>query len=94
MLLQKTGIPVEVVYSMTFDQSALDHAFAQTELVLAIGLGSDPIGLLKRFKTLSPQGVIASIDLAQPEYLGDEDLLLQGDLVKIVPSIITVLKSN
>lgn len=61
--------------------------FKEIDAIICIWLSHDDRGLLWWYKQHNPQGKIIAFDLQQPEYLGDEDYLLQWDVQKILPEI-------
>ena len=47
----------------------------------------DDKAFLAWYKENNPDGLIISLDLSQPNYLGDNDYLVNGDLQMILESI-------
>lgn len=56
-------------------------------VVVTIGLSYDDIGFLGWYKENNPNGKIIAVNLSQPSYLGDEDLILKGDCQEVVPEL-------
>jgi NAD-dependent SIR2 family protein deacetylase len=63
------------------------EGLTQFDYIICIGLSYDDRGFLGWYKQYNPQGKIIAVDLQQPSYLGDEDLLAVGDLQELIPSI-------
>lgn len=61
--------------------------FKAIDAIICVGLSHDDRGLLAFYKEHNPAGIIVAIDLKQPDYLGEEDKLLVGDLQKILPEL-------
>lgn len=81
-LHQKSGIlPLMVEPALKQDASF----FKDIDAIICIGLSHDDRGLLALYKEYNPTGVIISLDLQQPNYLGQEDMLLLGDAQEILP---------
>jgi hypothetical protein len=85
-LHQKSGIiPLMVQPHLKQDQDTV--FFGEIDAIVCIGLSHDDRGLLAFYKECNPAGVIIAIDLKQPNYLGQEDMLLIGDAQKILPTL-------
>ncbi|APR98465.1 SIR2 family protein [Wolbachia endosymbiont of Folsomia candida] len=54
----------------------------QIDFIVAIGLHSDEVGFLALYKKHNPKGKIIAMNLIQPEYLGNDDILVLGDVQK------------
>ena len=63
------------------------EVLVQLDYIICIGLSHDDRGFLGWYKQHNPQGKIIAVDLQQPSYLGDEDLLAVGDLQELIPSL-------
>lgn len=66
--------------------------FKDIDAVVCVGLSHDDRGLLAFYKQHNPAGVIIAIDLKQPNYLGEEDILVMGNLQEIVPKLAKKLR--
>lgn len=66
--------------------------FKEIDAIICIWLSHDDRGLLWWYKQYNPHGKIIALDLQQPEYLGNEDYLVQLDLQQILPKIAGILK--
>lgn len=55
------------------------------DYVITVGLASDESGFLGWYKTTHPKGTIIAINLQQPNYLDDKDLLVIGDAQSLLP---------
>jgi hypothetical protein len=84
-MLSKTGI--EAVHLLGQEEDAILSALKDVEAIITVGLHRDPCGVLARFKSLHPEGVIFAIDLEQPPYLGEEDVWISGDLTDVIPDL-------
>lgn len=81
---QKSGIQPIMAEPKLREQGSY---FKDIDAVVCIGLSHDDRGLLAFYKQHNPAGVIIAIDLKQPNYLGEEDILVMGNLQEIVPSL-------
>jgi len=89
-LHQKTGLNPACLASEGWEKETLKGY----DGILCIGLSADQRGFLAQFKEMNPEGKILSIDLKQPSYLGKEDLLLQGDIQKVLPALVGGLRET
>ncbi|HBE90409.1 MAG: hypothetical protein A3G57_01860 [Candidatus Andersenbacteria bacterium RIFCSPLOWO2_12_FULL_45_8] len=70
------------------------------DMVVTIGLRADDRGFLAWYKEQNPNGTIVAINKKQaeppeyPEYLGENDMIIEGDLRKIVPQLEKELKKR
>ena len=55
--------------------------------MITVGLASDESGFLGWYKATNPKGTIIAINLQQPNYLGEEDLLLIDDVQQLLPAL-------
>jgi NAD-dependent SIR2 family protein deacetylase len=55
------------------------------DYVITVGLAGDESGFLGWYKTIHPGGTIIAINLQQPKYLDDKDLLVIGDVQSFLP---------
>jgi NAD-dependent SIR2 family protein deacetylase len=68
------------------------------DMVVTIGLRADDRGFLAWYKDQNPNGIIVAINKKQaepleyPEYLGEDDMMIEGDLREIVPQLEKELK--
>lgn len=59
----------------------------EIDYIVTVGLSHDDRGFLGWYKRNNPQGKIVAVDLKQPNYLGNEDTLISGDLQEIIPEL-------
>jgi NAD-dependent SIR2 family protein deacetylase len=59
----------------------------QIQAIICIGSSYDFQVVLGRYKRLNPLGLIIAINKEQPDYLGDEDFFVQGDIQELVPKL-------
>lgn len=57
------------------------------DVVITVGLSYDDRGFLAWYKENNPNGKIIAINLSQPSYLSNEDLILKGDCQKVLPEL-------
>jgi NAD-dependent SIR2 family protein deacetylase len=81
---QKSGIQPIMADPRLREQGSY---FKDIDAIVCVGLSHDDRGLLAFYKQHNPAGVIIAIDLKQPNYLGQEDMLVTGNLQEIVPSL-------
>ena len=56
------------------------------DVLICVGLSFDEHGLLGLYKKQNPEGIIVSIDLAYPSYLGHNDYLIKEDCQLLLPA--------
>ncbi len=85
LLHQATGIDPLTPQSDTWlkDNVTLEE-LQKIAYVLVIGQSCDNSGFLGWYRSVNPEGVIVSFDLAQPPYLGPDDIFIKGDIQKTV----------
>jgi NAD-dependent SIR2 family protein deacetylase len=59
----------------------------QIDYIICVGLSYDDRGFLGWYKRHNPKGKIIAINLGNPSYLGDEDLIIREDLQCLIPSL-------
>ena len=74
---QKTGIQPIMPEPKIRKQGSY---FKDIDAIICVGLSHDDRGLLAFYKKHNPTGVIIAIHLQQPNYLGQEDMLVMGNL--------------
>jgi hypothetical protein len=57
------------------------------EFIICIGLSYDDKGFLGWYKKHNPNGIIISIDIGNPSYLGHEDFILHQDLQSLLKGL-------
>lgn len=70
-----------------------EQDFSHIDYIICVGLSHDDRGFLGWYKKQNPQGKIIAVDLGNPNYLGDEDYLIQADLQRLLPDLADYLKS-
>lgn len=85
---QKSGIQPLVVEPKIRQHGSY---FKDIDAIICVGLSHDDRGLLALYKEHNPAGVIIAIDLKQPNYLGQKDMLLMGNLQEIMPALVKKL---
>jgi NAD-dependent deacetylase len=88
LLHQRSGIkPLHHDGSDWLKSNVTETDLKLIDYVITIGLARDESGFLGWYKHIHPQGVIIAINLKQPEYLSNEDLLVTGDVQKLLPQL-------
>jgi len=86
LLHQRSGIkPLHHEGSNWLKSNVSEEDLKKIDYVIAVGLASDESGFLGWYKTANPKGRIVAINLQQPSYLGEEDLLMTGDVQQLLP---------
>jgi len=83
-LHEKTGLSPSYVSSRWLKNTFTKAYLETTDIVCAIGLKRDTIGLLQWFKQNNAHGVVIAINRVQPRYLGRNDVFLKGDIQDVV----------
>lgn len=88
MLQQRTGVnPLGPLFPDSFLQQVSIENIQEIEVIICIGLSHDDRGFLAFYKDRNPSGIIISIDMALPNYLSSKDMLVKGDIQKIMPEL-------
>lgn len=86
LLHQRSGIdPLHHESSNWLKSNVSEDDLEKINYVITVGLASDQSGFLGWYKTVHPEGCIIALNLQQPNYLDDEDLLLMGDIQSLFP---------
>ncbi|HOQ15706.1 MAG TPA: Sir2 family NAD-dependent protein deacetylase [Candidatus Paceibacterota bacterium] len=86
-LQEKTGVKAIHLTGPWLKENIQPEWLKDIDIVLTVGLSSDDRGFLSWYKENNPKGKIIAINLNQPPYLGNEDLILKGDCQKLVPDL-------
>lgn len=86
-LHQKTGIEPYTIYGKKFRREIKNEWAKDIDAIICCGLSHDDRGFLGWYKEHNPNGTIMAIDIGKPNYLSDQDFLLQGDLQEVIPNI-------
>ncbi|MBP9692543.1 MAG: hypothetical protein KBD90_04340 [Alphaproteobacteria bacterium] len=88
LLHQRTGInPLHHDGGNWLKSNVSEEDLKQIDYVITVGLASDESGFLGWYKAANPKGTIIAINLQQSNYLGEEDLLLTGDVQQLLPAL-------
>ncbi|WCR57911.1 hypothetical protein [Wolbachia endosymbiont of Ctenocephalides felis wCfeJ] len=94
LLHQRSGIQplgrIDTADKMNFSwlkKNIKGKHFRRVDFIIATGLNSDEVGLLALYKKHNPKGKIIAMNLVQPNYLGDDDILVAGDLQETLPDL-------
>ncbi|WP_333023818.1 hypothetical protein [Wolbachia endosymbiont of Pentidionis agamae] len=63
-----------------------DH-LKQIDFIITVGLNSDEVRLLALYKKHNLKGKIIAMNLVQPNYLGNNDIIVLGDVQKTLPDL-------
>jgi len=86
-LHQRTRIKPYCVVGKEFKQEVKNEWAKDIEAIICCGLSSDDKGFLGWYKKHNPNGIIISIDLFAPNYLGKNDYFVEGDVQKIISQV-------
>ncbi|HBR18714.1 MAG: hypothetical protein A3G30_06210 [Chlamydiae bacterium RIFCSPLOWO2_12_FULL_49_12] len=86
-LHEQTGIMPYRIDANHLKTEIDSDALREIDAIICIGLSYDDRGFLGWYKKHNPEGKVISIDLSCPSYLGNDDLLLKGDLQTIIPQL-------
>jgi len=87
-LHQKTGLNPLCVQTDQIAKEISIEELKSIDAIVCIGLSHDAKGLLGWYKEHNKEGKIISIDLKQPSYLNTNDYWLEGDIQKVIPSLV------
>lgn len=65
----------------------------QIDLLICIGLSHDDRGFIGQYKQHNQQGRIVALDFKAPDYLDNQDMLLQGDIQQNLPLVWDSIKN-
>lgn len=86
LLHQRSGIkPLHNEGTDWLKSNINEDDLKKIDYVITVGLAGDESGFLGWYKTIHPGGTIIAINLQQPNYLDDNDLLLIGDVQSLLP---------
>jgi NAD-dependent deacetylase len=91
LLHQKSGIDPLVVSRDQLLEEVKEEGLKEIDVIVCLGLSFDDKGALGWYKHHHPEGMIVSIDLMSPVYLGEKDALLKGDLQEVLPILLRKL---
>lgn len=91
-LHQKTGIEPYIIIGDRFRSEVKNEWAREIDAIVCCGLSHDDRGFLGWYKKNNPDGVIIAIDLGLPNYLGDKDFVLTGDVQEVIPKICFAVK--
>lgn len=92
LLHQRSGIEVlgNTGGKMNFDwlmNNIKPEHLRQIDFIVTCGLNSGTVGFLALYKKHNPKGKIIAMNLVQPNYLEDDDILVAGDLQETLPDL-------
>lgn len=86
LLHQRSGInPLHHDGTNWLKSNVNEGDLKKIDYVITVGLAGDESGFLGWYKTTHPGGTIIAINLQQPNYLDDKDLLVIGDVQQLLP---------
>jgi NAD-dependent deacetylase len=86
LLQQRTGsVPLFVRSGII--QTACAADFQEIDALICIGLSKDDCGFIAHYKKNNPQGKIIAINVGIPDYLSDQDFIVQEDLQVVLPNL-------
>lgn len=91
-LHQVTGIEPYMIMGDEFRQEVKNEWARDIDAIICCGLSHDDRGFLGWYKKYNPNGVIIAIDLGLPNYLGEKDFVLNGDIQEVIPKICSRVK--
>jgi NAD-dependent SIR2 family protein deacetylase len=86
MLHEKSGIKA-VQIKDSVEEDLTQEVAEQVDAIVCIGSRDDFGAVLGRYKRLNPLGLIIAINKEQPDYIGNEDFFVQGDVQELVPRL-------
>ncbi len=90
-LHEKAGIKAYNVEMNSLEKDWNKNVIEQIDVILCIGSSYDFMSILSKYKKFNPNGIIVAINKEQPDYLGNEDFFIKGDIQKIVPELTELL---
>lgn len=95
LLHQRSGIkPLHHDGTDWLKSNVNEDDLKKIDYVITVGLAGDESGFLGWYKTAHPDGTIIAINLQQPNYLDDKDLLVIGDVQSLLPFLRDTIKSQ
>ncbi|KKQ46409.1 MAG: hypothetical protein US63_C0002G0022 [Candidatus Moranbacteria bacterium GW2011_GWC2_37_8] len=86
-LHEKTGIQALRPTGDWLKENIQPSWLKEIDAIITVGLSSDDRGMLAWYKENNPNGKLIAINLVQPNFVGEEDYLLKGDLQDILPEL-------
>lgn len=59
--------------------------FQEIDILLCVGLSHDDCGFIARYKKYNPSGILIAVDVGIPNYLSNNDYIVQEDIQTILP---------
>lgn len=94
ILHEKTGVLPYRIRPKNLNEDVKAKDCKNYDYLICIGLSYDDKGFMGWYKENHPKGKIISLNLDQPNYLGDDDFLLKGDLQKVLPKLVSDLNNT
>jgi NAD-dependent SIR2 family protein deacetylase len=95
LLHQKTGIaPLAPENENWLANNIKPEDLKKLDYILVIGQSRDNSGFLGWYRYHNPDGIIIGFDKQQPSYLGQQDILVEGDVQETIPELFALLKAN
>ncbi|MEX0940740.1 MAG: hypothetical protein WDZ41_05240 [Candidatus Babeliales bacterium] len=86
LLQQRTGIVPIFTHSDEANSITINN-LQEIDIIVCLGLSHDDCGFLANYKKNNPNAIVIAIDLGMPNYLSDNDFILQEDLQEILPKL-------
>jgi NAD-dependent SIR2 family protein deacetylase len=86
-LQERAGVKATHLTGPWLKENVQPEWLKDIDVVITVGLSYDDRGFLGWYKENNPNGKIVAVNLSQPSYLGNEDLILRGDCQKVVPEL-------
>ncbi|MBP6869432.1 hypothetical protein KBC04_00900 [Candidatus Babeliales bacterium] len=86
LLQHKTGVQPIHVRNKKIRQASLKD-LKEIDYIICIGLSRDDCGFINHYKSQNQEGLIIAIDKGLPDYLSNNDYLVQDDLQVVLPDL-------
>ena len=90
--LEKGGLKPYSLWRENFREHWNPETIKKIKFIITIGCAEDAVGFLGMYTRYNPEGRIIALNLETPAYLGENDLLVKGDVQETLPALLMLTK--
>jgi len=87
LLHERSGVIPYRVFYRDMEKDLSPESLKEVDVILCIGMSQDIRGVLKRYKEANPDGILVSINKEAPDFLGEKDYVVLGDVQELLPAV-------
>jgi NAD-dependent SIR2 family protein deacetylase len=92
-LHQRSGILPFCVSAESVRKQLPTDELQSIDALICVGMSADDRGLLQWYKDQNPQGKIIAFNLEVPQYVGQDDYVVLGDVQKTLPAVLASMNN-